>query len=80
MAAKQEHDYLEIIPNEDAVLHLAFLFDAAGGKDIKVILTYSNMLGMEVKPDASHKRTDIEGSLTELMVEYHLRKGGHYGL
>jgi len=31
-------------------------------------------------PDASHKRSDLEGGHTELSMEYKLKKNGHYGL
>jgi hypothetical protein len=44
MASRPEHDFVEITPVEDTVAHLAFLYDAAG-REIKVLLTDSNMMG-----------------------------------
>lgn len=80
IATRPEHSYLEITPVENAVLHLAFLFKSEGGRDIKVILTDTAMFSQEVKPQAYHKRSDIEGGHTELITEHHLSKGGHYAL
>jgi len=45
MTTKPESDYIELTPVEDSILHLNFLFDADGGRDIDVILTYSNAFG-----------------------------------
>ena len=80
MGSKPEHDFVEITPVDNAVLHLAFLYDGEGGKDIRVLVTDTGFLGQDMKPHALHKRSDIEGGHTEQVVEYRLKKGGHYTL
>ena len=67
---KPQHDFMEITPVEDSVMHLAFLYHGTGGREIKVLLTDTFMMGQEVKPNADHKRTDIEGGYVEVVKEY----------
>jgi hypothetical protein len=74
------YDYVELEPKEDSLLHLAFLYDAIGGREIRVTLTDTWMMGQSVTPSSDFKLDDIEGGHTELITEYKLTAGRHYHL
>ena len=45
-----EYDFVELEPIVDSVLHLAFLFNPSGDRDIRVRLTDTWMMAQEVPP------------------------------
>lgn len=75
-----EYDRVELAVEEDSLVHLTFLYEAYEANEIRVALADTYMMGQEVAPQASYKIKDIEGDLVELVVEYKLSKGHHYGL
>jgi hypothetical protein len=79
-SSRPEYDFIELDPAEDSLLHLAFLFDAQAGREIRVTLTDTWMMGQAVTPQAAHKQSDIEGGHAELVTEFWLTGGRHYTL
>jgi len=75
-----EYDRVELEPVEDSLLHLTFLFEAEGERDVRVVLADTWMMGQEVTPQSSFKLADIEGGHVEKEFEYKLAKGRHYAL
>lgn len=75
-----EYDRVELETVEDSLLHLAFLYDTQGEREIKVVLADTWMMGQEVTPQAYYRLGDIEGGHAELVAEYKLTKGRHYAL
>ena len=78
--SEPQFDYVELEPVEDSRLHLAFLYDSTDGRQIKVTITDTWMMGQEVKPQANYKIDDVEGGHVEQISEYKLTKGRHYAL
>lgn len=44
-SSRPELDFMELDPVEDSLLHLAFLYEAAGGREIRVTVTDTWMMG-----------------------------------
>ena len=78
--SEPQFDYVELDPVEDSRLHLAFLYDPKDGREIKVTVSDTWMMGQEVKPQSAYKIDDIEGGHVEQISEYKLTKGRHYAL
>lgn len=79
-SSRPEYDFIELDPAEDSLLHLAFLYDARAGREIRVTLADTWMMGQAVTPQAVHKQSDIEGGRAELVTEFWLTGGRHYAL
>jgi len=75
-----EYDRVEIETVEDSLLHLTFLYETKGDREIKVVLADTWMMGQEVKPLNYFRVGDIESEHAELVAQYKLTKGRHYAL
>ena len=69
---------LEVV--EDSWLHLAFLYEAYGVNEMKVLLTDTYMMNQEAPPEAQYKVPDISNNQVEQVVQYRLSQGRKYTL
>ena len=61
-------------------MHLSFLYDGQGGRELRVHLADTWMLGQEASPLSSVKLSDLDAGHVERVFEYKLTKGRHYAL